>query len=152
MRDFMAGYFAAMRQAIERHGGTVEKFIGDAVVGIFGVPVAHEDDALRAARASLEMQSAASELSARATEAFGSAVAVRIGINTGRVVANVGGGDQALVTGDAVNTAARLEQLAPPGTILLGPTTWRLTRDAVVTDRGRPSSRKGRRIPSPRIA
>ncbi|MET1011596.1 MAG: adenylate/guanylate cyclase domain-containing protein [Actinomycetota bacterium] len=147
MRDFMADYFAAMRESIERHGGTVEKFIGDAVVGIFGVPVAHEDDAIRAARASLEMQSAASELSARATEAFGSAVTVRIGINTGRVVANVGGGDQALVTGDAVNTAARLEQLAPPGTILLGPTTWRLTRDAVVTESGTAVVAKGKADP-----
>ena len=146
VRDFMAAYFARMREAIERHGGTVEKFIGDAVVGVFGVPVAHEDDALRAARASLEMRSASEDLGARAKETFGSGVSVRIGINTGRVVASVGG-DQALVTGDAVNTAARLEQAAPPGEVLIGATTWRLTRDAVITEPAPPVVAKGKSKP-----
>ena len=146
VRDFMAAYFARMREAIERHGGTVEKFIGDAVVGVFGVPVAHEDDALRAARASLGMRSASEDLGARAKKTFGSGVSVRIGINTGRVVASVGG-DQALVTGDAVNTAARLEQAAPPGEVLIGATTWRLTRDAVITEPASPVIAKGKAEP-----
>ena len=87
---------------IERHGGTVEKFVGDAVMAVFGIPVSHEDDALRAVRAAAEMRAAIAEHGLEA----------RIGVNTGEVV--VGGKGETLVTGDAVNVAARLEQAAPP--------------------------------------
>ena len=107
--------FDRMRGIVERHGGTVEKFIGDAVVAVFGVPVAHEDDALRACRAAVEMRDALPELGIRG----------RIGVNTGEVVATTG---DLLATGDAVNVAARLEQTARPGEVLVGELTYSLAR------------------------
>jgi class 3 adenylate cyclase/tetratricopeptide (TPR) repeat protein len=118
VRATMRRYYDESRAIVERHGGTVEKFIGDAVMAVFGVPQAHEDDALRAVRAAAELREAVSALGLQA----------RVGVNTGEVVA--GDGD-ALVTGDAVNVAARLEQVAEPGEILLGEETRRLVRDAV---------------------
>ena len=118
LRATMRGYYEQMRTILERHGGTVEKFIGDAVMAVFGVPVAHEDDALRAIRAAWEMRAAVPALGLKA----------RIGVNTGEVV--TGEGDT-LVTGDAVNVAARLEQAAEPGDVLIGGETHWLVRDAV---------------------
>ena len=100
LRALLARYFERMKAIVERHGGTVEKFAGDAVLAVFGVPVAHEDDALRAVRAALEMRAALPELDVQA----------RIGVNTGEVVT---GTEERLVTGDAVNVAARLEQAEP---------------------------------------
>ena len=108
LRARMRRYFADLRAILERHGGAVEKFVGDAVMAVFGIPVAHEDDALRAVRAAWEMREA---VSAHGLEA-------RIGVNTGEVV--VGGEGETLVTGDAVNVAARLEQSAAAGEVLLG--------------------------------
>src|SRR5438874_8699598 len=102
LRALLARYFERMKAIVESHGGTVEKFIGDAVMAVFGVPVLHEDDALRAVRAAAEMRDALPELGVQA----------RIGVNTGDVVAGAG---EALGTGDAVNVAARLEQAAPAG-------------------------------------
>ena len=121
VRTTMRAYYEEMRAILERHGGSVEKFIGDAVMAVFGIPVAHEDDALRAVRAAWEMRAAVPTLGLRA----------RIGVNTGEVVA--GSGD-ALVTGDAVNVAARLEQAAEPGEILIGAQTRLLVRDAVTVE------------------
>ena len=118
LRRLQSRYFEEARAALERHGGTVEKFIGDAVMAVFGIPQVHEDDALRASRAAVELREAVGALGLEA----------RIGVNTGEVVA--GSGD-ALVTGDAVNVAARLEQAASPGEILIGEHTLRLTRGAV---------------------
>jgi len=118
LRATMRAFYEQMRAILERHGGTVEKFIGDAVMAVFGVPVAHEDDALRAVRSAWEMQAAVASLDLRA----------RIGVNTGEVVAGEG---DALVTGDAVNVAARLEQAAEAGEVLIGPETRHLVRDAV---------------------
>ncbi len=118
LRRTMRGYYDEMRTILERHGGTVEKFVGDAVMAVFGVPVSHEDDALRAVRAAWEMRTAVPALGLRA----------RIGVNTGEVVA--GSGDS-LVTGDAVNVAARLEQAAEAGEVIVGAETQRLVRDAV---------------------
>ena len=118
LRHVMERYFDAMRAAIERHGGTVEKFIGDAVMAVFGVPQVHEDDALRAVRAAAEMREALASLNEELDRDHGTTLACRIGVNTGEVVA--GAGDQTIVTGDAVNVAARLEQAAAPGEILLG--------------------------------
>jgi class 3 adenylate cyclase len=118
LRTRMRGYYERMRQILERHGGTVEKFVGDAVMAVFGVPVAHEDDALRAVRAAWEMRAAVIRLGLQA----------RIGVNTGEVVAGEG---DTLVTGDAVNVAARLEQLADTGEVLIGGETRQLVRDAV---------------------
>jgi class 3 adenylate cyclase len=118
LRAILARYFQRMKGIVESHGGSVEKFIGDAVMAVFGVPVAHEDDALRACRAAVEMRDALPELG----------IAGRIGVNTGEVVT---GTEERLATGDAVNVAARLEQAAQPGEVLVGDATLRLVRAAV---------------------
>ena len=132
VRRVMERFFEAMRAAIEHHGGTVEKFIGDAVMAVFGVPQVHEDDALRAVRAASEMRAALETLNPELDRDHGMTLACRIGVNTGDVVA--GAGDQKIVTGDAVNVAARLEQAAAPGEILLGERTFSLVRDAVLAE------------------
>ncbi len=134
LRAVMSRYFEEMKAIVERHGGTVEKFIGDAVMAVFGVPQLHEDDALRAVRAAVEMRDALPELGVEA----------RIGLNTGEVVV---GTEERLATGDAVNVAARLEQAAAPGEILLGPETARLVRDAVETEPTEPLELKGKSEP-----
>jgi class 3 adenylate cyclase len=118
LRKLMRRYYETARVVLERHGGTVEKFVGDAVMAVFGIPVAREDDALRATRAAVELRDVVQELGLDA----------RIGVNTGPVVAGEG---DTLVTGDAVNVAARLEQSAAAGEILLGDDTLSLVRDAV---------------------
>jgi class 3 adenylate cyclase/tetratricopeptide (TPR) repeat protein len=145
LRRVMSRYFAEMRTALERHGGTVEKFIGDAVMAVFGVPAIHEDDALRAVRAAAEMREALEVLNKELERDHGVSLAARIGVNTGEVVA----GDQSdtLVTGDAVNVAARLEQAADPGTVLIGEETLRLVRDAVVAEPVPPLEVKGKSEP-----
>jgi class 3 adenylate cyclase/tetratricopeptide (TPR) repeat protein len=130
-RAVMARYFDTARAAIERHGGTVEKFIGDAVMAAFGIPQLHEDDALRAVRAAIELRDSV-ELD------------VRIGVNTGQVVTGTG---DTLVTGDAVNIAARLEQAATPGDVLVGGATYRLVRDAVEAELLPPLEAKGKSEP-----
>jgi class 3 adenylate cyclase/tetratricopeptide (TPR) repeat protein len=135
LRARMRRYFADLRAILERHGGAVEKFVGDAVMAVFGIPVSHEDDALRAVRAAWEMREAVS--------AHG--LAARIGVNTGEVV--VGGEGETLVTGDAVNVAARLEQSAPAGEVLLGSQTRLLVRDAVRVERVAPLVLKGKSQP-----
>jgi len=138
LRALLARYFERMRGIVEAHGGTVEKFIGDAVMAVFGVPVAHEDDALRACRAAVEMRDALPELGVQA----------RIGINTGEVVT---GTAERLATGDAVNVAARLEQAADPGTILIGEGTLRLVRESVEAQPVDPLPLKGKSAPVPAL-
>ena len=118
LRALLARYFERMKGIVEAHGGSVEKFIGDAVMAVFGVPVSHEDDALRACRAALEMRDAFPELG----------IAGRIGVNTGEVVT---GTEERLATGDAVNVAARLEQAAQPVEVLIGEATLGLVRTAM---------------------
>ena len=136
LRALLARYFERMKGILESHGGTVEKFIGDAVVAVFGVPQVHEDDALRACRAAVEMREALPELDLQA----------RIGLNTGEVVT---GTEERLATGDAVNVAARLEQAAAPGQILLGADTLALVRGAVETEPVEPLALKGKAEPVP---
>ena len=143
-RRVMSRYFDAMREAIERHGGTVEKFIGDAVMAVFGVPVVHEDDALRAVRAAADMRAALAELNEELDRDWGVRIESRIGVNTGEVVAGEG---QTLAVGDAVNVAARLEQGAAPGETLLGASTHRLVRDAVEAEPADPLDAKGKSEP-----
>ena len=128
LRELLGTWYEEMRIAVERHGGTVEKFIGDAVMAVFGLPRAHEDDALRAVRAALDMQRAVERLNASLAERQVPELRIRIGINTGEVVT----GDEAatLATGDAVNTAKRLEEAAGGGEILIGAVTERLVRHA----------------------
>jgi class 3 adenylate cyclase/tetratricopeptide (TPR) repeat protein len=127
-RRVMALYFETARACLERHGATVEKFIGDAVMAVFGVPVVHEDDALRAVRAASELRSSISALNEDLETDYGVSLHVRIGVNTGEVIV---GTEERLATGDAVNVAARLEQSAEPDEILLGEETFRLARDAI---------------------
>src|SRR5919204_2193450 len=123
----MAGWFERMRAVVERHHGSVQKFIGDAVVATFGVPVVREDDALRAVRAAAAMQDTVAELDTEGTPA----IEVRIGVATGEVMVEEAGGDP-LVIGDAVNLATRLQATAGPGEVLLDHRTWHLARDALV--------------------
>src|SRR5438034_707659 len=134
LRSLLARYFERMKAIVERHGGTVEKFVGDAVMAVFGVPMLHEDDALRGVRAAAEMRDALPELGVRA----------RIGVNTGEVVAGTG---ERLVTGDAVNVAARLEQAAPPGEVYVGAQTVQLARGGLQIERVEPLHLKGKLQP-----
>lgn len=131
VRRVISRYFDEMQAIVEQHGGTVEKFKGDEVMAVFGVPVLHEDDALRAVRAGTAMRTRLAELHDELAERWGIRLACRIGINTGEVVAGDPGIGQTFVTGDAVNTAKRLEQAARPGEILIGTATYPLVRDAV---------------------
>ena len=147
VRELMFRYFHEMRDAIERHGGTVEKFVGDAVMAVFGVPVSHEDDALRAVRAAAEMQDRVVGLNDELVRRVGSTIALRIGVHTGEVVAGDASSRETFVTGDAVNTAARLEQAASPGEVLIGEPTFRLVRDAVDTEAVTPLKAKGKAEP-----
>jgi class 3 adenylate cyclase/tetratricopeptide (TPR) repeat protein len=144
LRDVQARYFEAMRGAIESHGGTVEKYIGDAVMAVFGIPQLHEDDALRAARAAVDMREGLASLNSELERDRGVTIQVRIGVNTGEVVAGDVAATQALVTGDAVNVAARLEQHAAPGEVLLGENTFRLVRHAVDLEPVEPLQLKGK--------
>jgi class 3 adenylate cyclase/tetratricopeptide (TPR) repeat protein len=136
LRGLLARYFERMKAIVERHGGTVEKFIGDAVMAVFGVPVVHEDDALRAVRAAVEMRDALPELG----------IEGRIGVMTGEVVT---GTEERLATGDAVNVAARLEQSAQPGQVLLGEPTLVLVRNRVEVEELDPLELKGKAEPVP---
>jgi class 3 adenylate cyclase/tetratricopeptide (TPR) repeat protein len=135
-RALLARYYERMKAILERHGGTVEKFIGDAVMAVFGIPAAHEDDALRALRAAVEMREVFPEVG----------VEGRIGIATGEVVT---GTQERLATGDAVNVAKRLEATARPGEILLGEETLGLTDGYAEVEALAPLTLKGKRDPVP---
>ncbi len=149
LRRVMGRYFDEMSAVIERHGGIVEKFIGDAVMAVFGIPRLHEDDALRAVRAASDMRAALETLNLDLERDHGVGIAARIGVNTGEVVAGDPSSGQRLVTGDAVNVAARLEQAASPGEILIGDPTYRLVRDAVEAEPVPPLDLKGKDDPVP---
>ena len=153
LRGVMSRYFEEMRSAVERHGGTVEKFIGDAVMAVFGVPTVHEDDALRAVRAASEMRELLASLNAELERDWGARLQIRTGINTGEVVAGDPSAGQSFVTGDTVNVAARLEQAAEPDEILIGEATHGLVRDAVVVEPVDPLELKGKadRVPAFRL-
>ena len=127
VRSVMGAYFERMKQIAELHGGTVEKFIGDAVMVVFGVPRLHDDDAERAVRAGLAMRDEMDRLNAD----LGVSLAARVGVNSGEAVAGSGREGQFLVTGDAVNVGARLQQGAEAGEVVVGPLTESLTRSAI---------------------
>jgi predicted ATPase/class 3 adenylate cyclase len=146
-RGVMNRFFADVRGVIERHGGTVEKFIGDAVMAVFGTPTVHEDDPLRAVRAATEMRTELGELNGELEERWGIHLSIRTGINTGEVVAGDPATRQTFVTGDAVNVGSRLEHAAGPGEILIGDTTYRLVRDAVLVEPVEPLDVKGKAEP-----
>ena len=141
-------YASRARRVIESHGGTVEKFIGDAVVGVFGVPAVHEDDPERAVRAALRVVQALEGM----TRPDGTPLEVRVGVNTGEALVRLDvtpGSGEGFLTGDAVNTAARLQAAAPPGGVAVGALTYELTRRAVVYEELPPLSAKGKAEPVP---
>jgi class 3 adenylate cyclase/tetratricopeptide (TPR) repeat protein len=143
-RRVMARYFDVSRTSLERHGGTVEKFIGDAVMAVFGVPTLHEDDALRALRAAVELRDSVASLNLALERDYGVSLRLRTGVNTGEVVT---GTHERLATGDALNVAARLEQAAQPDEILIGEETRRLARAAIETEPVTPLALKGKSEP-----
>ena len=144
LRNVMERYFDVARNVVESHGGTVEKFIGDAVMAVFGVPTVHEDDALRAARAAAELRDGLRQVNEDLRRDFGVELAVRIGLNSGEVVTGTEG---TLVTGDAVNVAARLEQAAGVNEILIGDRTRQLAEGALDLERAAPIDAKGKSQP-----
>jgi class 3 adenylate cyclase/tetratricopeptide (TPR) repeat protein len=146
LRRVLTRWHESMRTVLERHGGTVEKFVGDAVMAVFGLPVAHEDDGLRAARAAVDMRVSLAQINAELEREYGVQIQVRTAVHTGDVVAGDG---ETLVTGDAVNVAARLEQSAKAGEILLGEQTARLLGDTAIVEPMPELTLKGKARPVP---
>src|SRR6266540_143099 len=144
LRELLTHYFKRMQQILEKHGGAVEKFIGDAIVAVFGLPRAHEDDAHRAVRAADEMRRTMVQLNEELETLWGVRLTNRTGVNTGEVIAGDVTTGQRLVTGDIVNVAARLEQAAPENEVLIGLTTYRLVREAVDVEELEPLELKGK--------
>jgi class 3 adenylate cyclase/tetratricopeptide (TPR) repeat protein len=139
VRDTLSRYFDMCTEVIGRYGGTVEKFIGDAVMAVWGAPVAHEDDAERAVRAALDLVDA--------VPALGEGVQARAGVLTGEAAVTLGATNQGMVAGDLVNTASRLQSAAPPGTVLVGEATMRATSGAVVYEEAGEQLLKGKQAP-----
>jgi class 3 adenylate cyclase/tetratricopeptide (TPR) repeat protein len=141
VRDLLTRYFEATRAVIERHGGVVEKFIGDAVMAAWGAPVAHEDDAERAVRAALEVVDAVRSLGAN--------LEARVGVLSGQAAVTLGAEGQGMVAGDIVNTAARLQSVAPPGTVLVGESTMQAVARAIAFEPAGEQLLKGKQAPLP---
>ncbi|HEU0304766.1 MAG TPA: adenylate/guanylate cyclase domain-containing protein, partial [Gaiellaceae bacterium] len=149
LREVLRRYFEEMRSVLEAHGGRVEKYIGDAVMAVFGLPRVREDDALRAVRAAAGMQEALAALNDELERRWGVALVNRTGVNTGELVVGERLAGDHLVTGDAVNVAARLEQAAGEYEVLIGEPTYRLVRDAVDVEEVEPLALKGKAEPVP---
>jgi len=145
-RVLLQRFFSVMTSTIEAWGGSVQKFMGDSVMATFGVPIVREDDAERALRAACQMLDRLTDLNIEFKARHGVSLAIRVGVNTGEVMA---ASDQNVVTGDAVNVAARLEQMAEPGTVLAGERTYAAARNAFVF--GEPESREVRGKSAPVI-
>ena len=150
LREVMSEWFAAVRAEIEAQGGTVEKYIGDAVMAVFGVPTAHEDDPARALRAALAIRRRLLEVNERLETTYGMTLEIRTGINTGEAVATLDPAPgEAIVTGVAVNTAGRLEQLAEPGQTVVAERTVRAAPGFRFDELGRQELRgKGEPVPA----
>src|SRR5436190_21441204 len=153
LREVMSRYFEEMKGPLEQHGGRIEKYCGDAIMAVFGLPQAHEDDALRAVRAAFAMKEALARLNDELERRWGVRLENRTGVNTGEVVAGDSASAQRLVTGDAVNVAARLEQAAPALDVLIGEPTYRLVRHVVEVEAVEPLELKGKseRVPAYRL-
>ncbi len=149
MRSIMGRFFDAMADIIHQFDGTVEKFVGDEIMAVFGLPMAHEDDPVRALRAAATMRDRLNELNADLQQTRALVLQLRTGINTGEVVANPRAADKGefMVTGDAVNVAARLRSAAAPGTIVVGERTYRATGDMASYTAGSPLILKGKSLP-----
>ncbi len=145
VRELLSSYFDAARRTIARHGGTVEKFIGDAVMAVWGAPVAQEDDAERAVRVALELVDAVRALG----EHTGTALDARAGVATGEAAVTVGAVGQGIVAGDLVNTASRIQGAAPPGGVYVDETTRRVTEAAIVSEPAGAHELKGKPEPVP---
>jgi class 3 adenylate cyclase/predicted ATPase len=139
VRDTLTRYFDLATEVITRYGGLVEKFIGDAVMAVWGAPVAHEDDAERAVRAGLELVDA--------VRGFGPSIQARAGVLTGEAAVTIGATNQGMVAGDLVNTAARLQSLAPPGYVLVGEATHRAAARAIAFEEAGEHALKGKTAP-----
>ena len=150
LRAVQDAYFGAARETIERYGGVLEKFIGDAVVALFGIPRTRDDDAERAVRAGLAFVGAVEQLGAK-VGLEPSALRVRVGVNTGEVLAGEEGPERGAATGDTVNVAARLQAAAEPGTVLVGEETALAVEAAIELDvaAGAGAEREGGRRPCP---
>jgi class 3 adenylate cyclase/tetratricopeptide (TPR) repeat protein len=149
VREHLRGYHARLRADIERYGGTVEKFIGDAVMAVFGAPVAHEDDAERAVRSALRITTSIAELN---EEDPARGLAVRVAVNTGEALVALDAKPElgeGLVVGDVVNTASRLQTVAPVNGVVVGEVTYRATRDAIDYEPLDPAQVKGKAEPIP---
>jgi class 3 adenylate cyclase/tetratricopeptide (TPR) repeat protein len=141
VRDFLGRYFDIGREIVGRYGGTVEKFIGDAVMAVWGTPTAHEDDAERAVRAALEIVDAVRGLAP--------GIQARAGVLTGEAAVSLGAGNQSMVAGDLVNTASRLQSVAQPGTVLVGEATMRAASSAIAFEPAGEHTLKGKASPVP---
>ena len=144
VRELLSRYFAVARQIVDRHGGVIEKFIGDAVMSVWGTPVAHEDDAERAVRAALQIVDEVGRIDTGA-----GFLEARAGVLTGEAAVTLSGTDQGMVVGDLVNTAARLQSVAEPGTVLVGESTYRATSAAIAYQEVGERSLKGKALPIP---
>ena len=144
VRELLSRYFDAARTVIERYGGTVEKFIGDAVMAVWGTPIAQEDDAERAVRAALDLLAAVSALG---VEVGAAELRARAGVLTGEAAVTLGAEDQGMVAGDLVNTASRIQGAAEPGTVLVGETTKRAAEAAVMFEDAGTHTLKGKAEP-----
>jgi class 3 adenylate cyclase/tetratricopeptide (TPR) repeat protein len=153
VRRVLTTFYASARETLERRGGTVEKFIGDAVMAVFGVPRIHEDDAIRGVRAAWELLDVMARMNEELSDRYGAALQLRIGVNTGEVVAGDPATGSSFVAGDAVNVAARLEQAAVPGTVYLGAETYELARSVAEVEPAEPLELKGKseRVPAFRL-
>jgi class 3 adenylate cyclase len=141
VRELQSRYFASVSEIIARYGGTIEKFIGDAVMALWGAPIAREDDAERAVRAGLELVDA--------VRGLGSGIEARAGIVTGEAAVTLGAANQGMVSGDMVNTASRLQGVAPPSTVLVGEATQRAAARAIVFETAADQLLKGKVSPVP---
>ena len=149
LRHVIGSYFGAMSGVLERYEGAIEKFIGDAVMAVFTVPAVREDDALRAVRAAADMRAALAELNEELERRYGVTLQTRTGVNTGQVIAGDPARGGGFVSGDAVNVAARLQQAATPGEILIGERTLELVSQAVTVEPVPPLGAQGQEPAGP---
>ena len=147
LSQVLTEYFEGVRPIVERHGGTLAKFVGDAVMAVYGLTQLHEDDALRAVRTAVEMRTTLVRLNEDFQRRYGVVLATRTGINTGTVSVKGLVPDRNFVAGDAANTAARLQQAAEPGEIILSESAFRLVRGSVEVEPGAPLDLKGKQSP-----
>src|SRR4051794_4147181 len=147
LQQLMSRWFGETRRIIKRHDGTVEKYMGDAVMAVFGVPVVHEDDPARAARAALEMRDTLADLNDELASRWGVRLEIHTGLNTGEVVVGSAPGGDLSTVGDAVNVAQRLEASAQPGDVLVGEETARALSDVAQLQPVDPLTLKGKSLP-----